>query len=119
MKLDDLDIVIIGYIYKNENVTTSDIAKAILDSEDRNELKKNDNIIRNRLKKLIDKDVVLLSQSKPTYYNINKSKVMVGDSEIKVTNNGKSFKIDMGKCLIITYDNKYLSFLIEEDYPFG
>jgi len=88
MKLDRVDIDILYHLHQiqtGEEKSISEIAKEIFNVNDRRELKSKDALVRSRLDKLADYDLVIeVEESSPTSYYLNDHKVIFGDITVDI-----------------------------------
>lgn len=102
MKIDILDINILRHLYTVDHSTTTGIAKALFEIENKNDLVAKDNRIRHRVKTFVTNEIVTATNSKPTMYCINKAKVHFGDCTLSIaTNNGNKFEMYMGEHIVV------------------
>ncbi len=98
IEFDELNINILSYLYINPNSTTSKITKNILDSKDINDFRKNDSIIRYRIKTMEKSGLLYQTKHKKTSkYSLNNNFV------IEICINGESIP--------------GILFLVEDKYP--
>jgi len=83
MRIDDTDIRIIDSFFQIEQATTSEIAKRIFQISNDYELRVKDNLIRNRLNKLVSFGIIKsekqVNGNKTYYVDENKCKKLMGD----------------------------------------
>lgn len=102
MNIDDLDIGILAYLSDNSQCTTTELSKKLFEPKDNRELVKIDANIRYRLKRLVESGVVTNINTKPAYYDLNKSKVFFGFGDLKVNlENNKHVSLDFGYFMVI------------------
>lgn len=95
MKIDDLDTDLILYLMEMDGGTTTDLAKRLVEDGGDYELKKVENMIRYRLDKMRDKDLLL----KEGYeYRVNVERVFLTDAVMQL---GIGVDVTMGMMLVV------------------
>jgi len=93
MHIDKLDLKILRFLLekreKNENITTTAIAKQIFEINDREEYQKKDAFIRKRLNKLKDFGLINKAQEKIngreiSFYSVNSESFIMGDVAMRI-----------------------------------
>lgn len=109
MRFDGIDIGIIHFLHDNPGRTTSDVAKKIFDCNTSRELLKQDSLVRARLKKMVEKHVVMCSPTTPKTYSTNPESVFSGQGLLNINvDSGKKIEINFGKFLVVTNGDDYL-----------
>jgi len=102
----------------NRGLTTSELAKLIFDIKNKNELRKKDSYIREKLKKFIKRGVIVEYTDNPIkkkkYKLAGYNRVLFGIGELKLVNRSESInlKIPLGEIIVVKENSK--SVLIEK-----
>jgi len=106
MKIDDLDINILAYLFGNSHCTTTELTKKLYDTKDSREIVKIDSMIRYRVKRLAKMDIITSSNTTPAYYDLNKSCVFFGKGNLKINiENNRFMTVAMGHFMVIRVEN--------------
>ena len=105
MKLDDIDIRILKFLGNMKKpTTTTDMAKELFTLRDDYELRKKDNFVRLRLKRLVKNGFVLSEEeNNHTNYSLCRNCVVISGTP-KIAVNGTSFKGQKGEYIFIIKD---------------
>ena len=79
MEFDELNINILTYVYISKECTTSQITKNILYSTDTNDFRKNDSIIRYRLKEMVKNGLMFKTKDNRAKYSLNTNFIVEGN----------------------------------------
>lgn len=108
---DKTDIRLIFEIYEDKGQTTTDLAKKIFKCDKWSETRKYDSLVRQRLKRLSEKSLVLCSdEAKPKTYSVNPKFVFTGKGQFNLKVNGsKKIEFDFGDFMVLTDGKDYLN----------
>lgn len=114
--LDDVDMTIIYLLFKTgKPLTTTQITKLVFPTISNDyELRKKDNFIRSRMKKLESMNILLrIDNGEKSTYIPNLDNVDIGESILTFQSSYKKVKLDLGKTILIRIGDYWTLFEIK------
>jgi len=110
VRFDDIDIQIIISLI-DTSCTTTDLAKMIFNPKTRTNLKAKNSLIYNRMKKLVDIDLIRYNSVNGTkHYILDIDKIIYGDSNVSINGTDITTGLALG---IKTEKGKYILYFLD------
>ncbi len=108
MPIDHYDSKIIELIFKNNQCSSTQLAKLIFKCKNRYDIINNNSFINYRLKKLTKSEILLFSNG---IYTLNKDKILQGNSKMIIGDK----ELDFGNTIVIFLnDDDYIIHFLDE-----